>query len=192
MQMEQTKPRNIEMNYSQLHDMQAAQEELKWYAVYTKYKREKLIHRRLKEKGIETYLPLQQFTRHYKRKKRVVELPLISCYLFTKITRKEEVPVLETPDVVQFVKFNNKLAAIPEEEIRLMKRIVGEEVELEVEPAGLRRGDVVEIIGGNLTGVRGILLQKQSKKNFLVELTHTGYALCMQIDPALLRAVKRA
>ncbi len=166
-------------------------EESRWFAVYTRYKREKLIYRRLREKGIETYLPLQEFTRHYKRKKRVVELPLISCYLFTKITKKEQVPVLETPDVVQFVKFANQMIPIPNVEIQLMQRIVGEKRELEVEPAGFREGEEVEIIGGDLTGVRGILLKQHSKKNFLVELTHTGYALRMEIDPALLRPLRR-
>lgn len=180
------------MNYSQFSQKQPEKEEPKWFAIYTRYKREKLIYKRLREKGIHTYLPLQQFQRHYTRKTRMVELPLISCYLFTKITRKEYVPVLETPDVIQFVKFANELIPIPDEEIQLMKRIVGEQVELEVQPIGLQEGDEVEIIGGNLTGIRGILIRRESKKNFLVELTRTGYALQMQIEPALLRPVRRS
>ena len=107
-------------------------QEARWFAVYTKYKREKAVFRRLQEKGIETYLPLQQHVRRYTRKTRVVELPLISCYLFARITSREYVPVLETEGVLDFVNFSGKIIAIPDWEIGLMRRIVGEKLELEV------------------------------------------------------------
>ena len=68
--------------------------EARWFAVYARYKREKVVAQRLQEKGIECYLPLQRLTRYYTRKVKQVELPLISGYLFTKITKKEYVPVL--------------------------------------------------------------------------------------------------
>lgn len=165
-------------------------QEAKWFAVYTKYKREKLVHQRLNEKGIQTYLPLQQFTRRYTRKIKKVELPLISCYIFTKITKKEYVPVLETPDVVQFVQFSRNLIAIPEEEIRILQRVVGENVEIEMEPSSYKEGDAVEIIGGNLTGLKGKLVKKENKHRFFVELEKMGYALRMEIPLELLRKVR--
>lgn len=162
----------------------------RWFAVYLRYKREKVVHESLLKKGIESYLPLQQFTRHYTRKIRVVNLPLISCYIFVRITKKNYVPVLETPDVVNFVRFSNELIAIPEDEIKLIQRILGEGIEVEAESNAYQEGDVVEIIGGNLTGIRGILLHPDNKKNFQVELTHTGYSLRMQVDRKLLRKLR--
>lgn len=162
-------------------------QEAKWFAVYTKYKREKLVNERLSEKGIQTYLPLQQFTRRYTRKVKQVELPLISCYIFTKITKQEYVPVLETPDVVQFVNFSRNLIAIPEEEIRTLQRVVGENIEIEVEPSAYQEGDAVEIIGGNLTGLKGKLVRKENKNRFYVELEKMGYTLQMEIPLEVLR-----
>ena len=55
--------------------------EARWFAVYARYKREKVVAQRLQEKGIECYLPLQRLTRYYTRKVKQVELPLISGYL---------------------------------------------------------------------------------------------------------------
>ena len=162
--------------------------ESKWFAVYTRFKREKLVTRQLEEKGITVYLPLQHLTRHYTRKKKKVSLPLISCYLFTKITQPEYIRVLETNDVVKFVQFSRNLISIPEQEIQLLKRICGEQIEVEVEPVSYHVGDKVEIVGGNLTGLRGTLL-RTGKKNFLVELAHIGYSLRMEVDPALLHKV---
>jgi transcriptional antiterminator RfaH len=161
--------------------------EPRWFAVYLKYKREKMVRDRLVEKGIEIYLPLKNYIRHYTRKIRRVELPLISCYIFTKITKKEYLTVLKTKDVVTFVKLSKSLFAIPEKEIMLLKRIMGEGLEIEVEPNSYQPGDKVEIIGGNLTGIRGTLLEKDNNKNFLIELNHTGYSLLMHIDKKLLR-----
>ncbi len=163
--------------------------EARWFAVYTKYKREKQVCKQLKSKGIECYLPLQEHTRHYTRKVVKVELPLISCYLFVKITKSEYVPTLEVPDVVKFVRFSRNLIAIPEEEINLIRRVVGEMTDIEVEPSSFQIGDLVEIIGGNLTGLQGKLLDQPGKNNFLLELNSLGYQMRMQVDPKLLRRI---
>lgn len=163
--------------------------EARWFAVCTKYKREKLVHKRLEYRGIESYLPLQKLIRRSTRKIRKVELPLISRYIFTRIVKKEYIPVLDTPDVTGFVHFSNNLIAIPGQEIALLKRIVGECFEIEAAPSNFVQGDEVEVIAGKLTGLRGVLLEKENKHNFLVELRHIGYALRIQIDPELLRRV---
>jgi transcription antitermination factor NusG len=165
--------------------------EPRWFAIYTKYKREKLVQKRLHEQGIQTYLPLQHLTRRYERKVRVVELPLISCYVFTRITKKSYAPVLNTADVLRFVKFSQNLIAIPEREIQLLQRVVGGGVEVEIEPKShCQVGDEVEIIGGGLAGVRGILVEKGKKKNVLLELKNIGCSLRMEVDPAMLRRVQ--
>lgn len=166
--------------------------EARWFAVYTRYKREKVIRKRLTDKGIETYLPLQQFVRHYTRKVKVVDLPLINCYLFVKITKQQYLQVLETADVLHFVQPARTLIAIPDAEIELLKRVVGEKIEIEADRNGFQSGDEVEIIGGNLTGIKGTLLENSSKHNFLIELNQIGYALQMQVDPCMLRRVSSA
>ncbi len=162
--------------------------EARWFAVYTKYKREKLVNRLLSNKKISAYLPLQKVTRRYTRKIKKLELPLISCYIFVKIRANEYLPVLETENVVRFVRFSKNLLSIPEKEIQIIRKVVGEEgIELEAEPTQLYAGDEVEIIGGNLTGLSGILLEKQGKKKMVVELEKMGYSLLMNIDASLLR-----
>lgn len=164
--------------------------EPKWFAVYTRYKREKMVAKRLQQKGIEVYLPLQKFTRRYVRKVKQVELPLISCYLFTKITKKQYVPVLEDQDVVKFVRFSKNLIAIPDAEIQVIQRVVGEAIDIEINPSEYTPGDEVEIIAGQLTGLKGKLIKMESEKNFLIELESIGYQMRMQVDPSLLQRIK--
>lgn len=167
--------------------------EARWFAVYTNYKREKMVAKRLKSKGIEHFLPLQKFTRRYVRKIKHVELPLINCYIFVKITKPEYISVLETENVLKFVRFRNNLISIPEREIDILRLVVGEDIEVELEQKGkdyLSIGDEVEIIGGQLTGLQGVLLEQRSGKNFVVMLDKLGYNMRMQLDPQLLRRIR--
>ncbi len=172
---------------NQLHPSEA-----RWFAVRTNYKREKLVKQLLERKGIANYLPLRQVTRRYTRKVRTLELPLISCYVFVKIVRSQYVPVLETPDVLGFVKMRKDLLAIPDEEIELLRRIAGEGIEVVADPAQYCEGDRVEIIGGNLTGLQGRLVAIDGSRVFVVELEHIGYSLRMHVPAHLLRKVRVA
>ena len=128
-------------------------------------------------------------TRRYTRKIKSYEIPLISCYIFVKITRDQYIPVLETENVVKFIRFAKNLIAIPEEEMDILKLVVGEGENVEAQMGRFQEGDTVEVIGGKLTGLRGKLVEKQGKKQMVVELDNVGYSLKMNIDISLLRKV---
>ncbi len=165
--------------------------EPRWFAVYTRFKSEKVVKRLLEKKGIETYLPLQRKTRRYTRKIKQVDLPLITCYVFVRIIRKEYLTVLQTENVVKFLRLSSDLVSIPESEINLMKRVVGESFPITAEPTTFGIGDYVEVIAGNLTGLKGRLLSRQGKNAFLVDLETIGYSLQIGIDTNLLSRLER-
>ncbi len=166
--------------------------EAKWFAVYTKYKREKLVAARLEAMGVEYYLPLMQVTRHYVRKKKVLQLPLINCHIFVKITKASYIKVLQTPDVLRFVKIAKNLLAIPQYEIDLLHRVLGSNQEVFVNETSFLLGDKVEVIGGQLTGLKGTLIKSNGKNNLLVQLDSLGLDLEMYIDKKLLRCIQHA
>ena len=160
---------------------------MNWYAIHTKFKCEKYIAKQLNAKGIEAYVPLLSTTKRYVRKVKTYEVPLISCYVFVRIDLTDRVKVLETQYVFGFLKCNGRVTAIPEVEMQLMKRVVGELDEVNVEPLSWERGDQVEVISGNLTGLNGKIVMRQAKREFLVELETLGYQLNVSIDKSLLR-----
>ena len=165
------------------------QDVAKWFAVYTKYKREKVIKKELEHKGITVYLPLQKLVRVYASKRKKVELPLISCYIFVKIIKSEYLPVLQTDNVVKFVRIAKDLISIPEKEIEIMRRIVGEGIPVTAEPSSFVEGDKVEIVSGNLTGLQGTLVEKHGEKEVLIDLETMGYSLRMTLEARLLKKV---
>lgn len=164
-----------------------------WYAVYTRFKSEKIAHQYFQHTGIKSYVPTTRKTKRYVRKIKHYDIPLISCYVFVKIKAKDHIRVLENPYVIQFLKIGNEINSIPEKEIQLLKKITGELNEVEVISADQYTiGDYVEVIHGNLTGLKGHIVETRGKQDFVVELTHIGIQLRIQIDPTHLSRIKKA
>ncbi len=166
--------------------------ENRWFAIYTKYKCEKYIVDQLGKKGIAAYVPLIEKTKRYVSKIKRYEVPLINCYVFVYIVRSEYVRVLETEYVMGFLKQRKSLISIPEREMDIMKLVVGEIENVEAGQIELQKGDEVEIISGNLTGIRGVLSDKEGKNKFIVQLTTVGFQLAMTIDKRKVQLVRRS
>ena len=162
-----------------------------WYAIHTKYKCEKYVVNALTNKNIKAYTPVLSVTKEYTRKVVTREIPLINCYAFVHVRPDQFIKVLQTEYVFSFLKVGNELSTVKQEEIDLLKRITGEYNDIEVEEIEYAEGMEVEIISGNLTGVKGILIEKQSKHNFLVELRSLSYQLKINVDPNNLRVIRR-
>ena len=159
-----------------------------WFAIRTRYKREKYVQKLLTIKDVHAYLPLQKHYRFWGGRRRIVQLPLISCYVFVKIRQKEYVTVLETENVLAFVKIANEAAIISEEEIDLLRRVVGDmDLEVAVEPIRFEIGDKVEIIYGSLTGVKGKLVETKMNKFVVIELQNIGYELRIKVQNSHIR-----
>ncbi|MDH3648540.1 MAG: UpxY family transcription antiterminator [Saprospiraceae bacterium] len=175
-------------NRTQAYESQISETQPKWFAIYTRFKSEKEVVRLLSRKGIEAYLPLNRVVREYTRKRKTLELPLINCYVFVRITKSQYVDVLETNHVLKFIRFANNIISIPQPEIDLLKRICRDRMDIEVATGLLSSGQSVEIISGNLTGIKGKLIN-QIGKNFLVELDYIGFGLQLEVDEKLLRPI---
>jgi transcriptional antiterminator RfaH len=85
----------------------------KWYAVYTRSRFEKQVLKGLQDQGIEAYLPLIKTVRQWSDRKKTVEVPLFSSYVFVHIDRRFYDQVLQTMGVVKYISFEGKTATPP-------------------------------------------------------------------------------
>ncbi len=169
---------------------QLVEDEKRWFAVYTRFKCEKYVQNSLRKKGITSYTPLIKVAKEYSRSRKTYEKPLINCYVFVKINKEEYVKVLQTEYVSGFLKIGKNLIAIPEEEISILKHITGEKNIRMSERGALSEGMKVEVISGNLTGLKGVLVEQLDKKHFIVELQTIGIQLMMEISSDNLRPLE--
>jgi transcription antitermination factor NusG len=161
--------------------------EPRWFAVRTRFRDEKVALKMLGNYHIDAYLPIQKVTRRYNKKVRHVELPLINSFVFVRICTHEYKTVLQTEYVTGFLKLGSNILAIPDVQIDLMRRLLGEGVELTLEPTvGYEKGDWVEVISGPLLGLRGVLVNIKGKDKMLIDLINLEHTLQISIDKSQL------
>ena len=152
-----------------------------WFAIRVKSRSEKKVYSDLIDQKIEAYLPLQRKLRQWSDRKKWIEMPLISGYVFVYISRKEYESVLRTYNVVCYVYFEGKAAIIRDQDINLLKRMLGQvEVELEITVEQLKPGQMVEIVAGPLCGVIGELIDFQGKNKVALRIPPLGYTVLVE------------
>lgn len=141
-----------------------------WYALYTRPRHEKRVYEELIEKHIEAFLPMVKQLRQWKDRRKWVEMPLFSSYVFVNIELKNKLYALETRGVVRMVSFGGVPASIPDWQIEQLRRVIEHPETLKPERY-LKEGDYVEIIEGPFKGIRGYLreLRGQSRVAILID-----------------------
>jgi transcription antitermination factor NusG len=157
-----------------------------WYAVYTKPRSEKKLAERLKDQGIESFLPIRRTLKQWSDRKKMVDEPLISSYVFVNIFQYNYFEVLNTPGAVRYIWFCGKPAVIPESQIKTLKLILSQEVDIDCVSTTLPRGTVVKVVSGPLKELTGELVNYAGKHKVVIRIDHVEKAILLTISPALL------
>lgn len=153
----------------------------KWYAVYTRPRWEKKVHKLLQEKGIECYCPLNKVHRKWSDRVKIVEEPLFKSYLFVKVNEDEKTSVRMTDGVVNFIYWLGKPAIIKEKEIETIKKFLNDHHDVEVRPIDIATGKKVMVQSGILMGKEGTV-KKVLHKKVEVIIESIGFILTAFID----------
>jgi transcription antitermination factor NusG len=162
-----------------------------WHALYVKSRAEKKAQLDLQAQGIETYLPVQRKLRQWSDRKKWVEMPLIAGYLFVKICRKEYDQVLQSNNVVSYVRFEGKAAIVPDDQIDYLKLMLSQQDnEVEVTHEKLKRGQIIEVVAGPLIGLKGKLQKIKGKNKVAIELIQLGCSAMVEIEVQNIISIK--
>lgn len=161
------------------------QSEKKWFALYTKPRWEKKIHRVLLDKGIESWCPLQKTERQWSDRKKIIEQPLFRSYVFVHISPAEKVAVLSTDGVLNFVYYLGKPAIIRDEEVALIKQYLAEkDVTLSlISSEGFAEQSAVRVNHGVFMGKEGKVV-RGGKRKVYVKLESLGQVMVVEFQAA--------
>ena len=159
----------------------------KWYAIYTNPRAEKQVRDRLMEAGVEVFLPLQKTFRIWSDRKKLVERPLLSSYVFVKVSPAGFPKVYQTQGVVRFISFEGQPASIPQNQIDNLRLLINSDAEIEISSERFEQGDFVEVVNGSLIGLTGELIQIGSHSRFVVRIDRLDQNLILKIPKAFLR-----
>jgi transcriptional antiterminator RfaH len=163
--------------------------ETKWYAVYTRPRFEKQVMKALLDQGIEGYLPLIKTMRQWSDRKKMVEVPLFSSYVFVHIDRSAHDQVLQTLGVVKYISFEGKAASIPSDQIDKLKIIVDSNEKIETTWETRRKGDSVVVTAGSLKGLKGELITEGDRKKVLVRIQGIDQNLTVEVHSSLIELI---
>ena len=165
-----------------------------WYACYTRARHEKMVETQLRQRGLESYLPLVQQVRQWSDRKKVVQFPLFPSYVFGRFTLREVHAVLTTPGVSTIVRASGYPTPIADTELENVKRFAIGLAESGLEPETrpfLVEGQWVRVLEGPFEGVEGMVVERRGRKRVLVGLAAIGQGLEIDIDTRLLKPIRK-
>ena len=157
----------------------------KWYAIYTRSRHEFKVNHKLTDKQYETFLPVVKSLRRWKDRKKYIERPLFSGYLFLRCQMDDDkyLEILKTNGVVKILGSNQReLSPIPDEEIESIRILTENVATINYHPY-VKEGESVEIVNGPLTGAKGILVHRELYKSTVVVSVHLlGRSISVKVD----------
>jgi len=164
--------------------------ELKWFVLYTTSRSEKKVAQRLREKGLEVYLPMVEELRQWSDRKKKVQKALFNGYVFVKTIKANLWETLQVPGAVKFVNFSGEHATVRQEEIDTIQRILDTGVAVETDGSEIAKGEQVKILGGPLQGMEGECVNKGNSDYFIIRVPGINQNLLVSIERKFLQVVQ--
>lgn len=153
----------------------------RWYALYVKSKREKLVETSLRGKGYTVFSP--SYCAKRKRIDRIVEIevPLFPGYVFCHFEPSRRLPILVTPGVVGVVGRGKIPEAVEDSEIASIRTLALSGCPVQPWPF-LNCGQQVRVQSGPLMGAEGIFLRIKDEHHLIVSITLLQRAVSVVVD----------
>ena len=153
-----------------------------WFAVHTRTRFEKAAACELREKGIESFVPLLPARHKWSDRQRLVHEPLFPAYVFVRIAPVQDtrIAVLRTIGVNSFVGARGIGTPIPDAEIQTVHTVLEQCVQVQLHPY-LNVGKRVRIRGGCLNGIEGILTAISGSESMVVSVQLIQRSIAMRI-----------
>lgn len=162
---------------------------MNWKVVYIASRQEKKVTERLASLGIKHFLPLYKQLRQWSDRKKWVEFPLFTGYLFVAPDPQQRDQVLQQPGVVAYVRYNGADAIVRDEEIRLIERMLESGYTLETinTPDDFEVGERVVIAEGPLKGQEVDILRRNNQEEYLVSFDTLGQSIKVNLPYHIFR-----
>jgi transcription antitermination factor NusG len=158
---------------------------MKWFAIHTRSRHEKIVRDGLTRKGIEQFLPTVFTTRQWQDRKQRIEVPLFPGYCFARFSLMERQAVLQVSGVAHIVGMGNRPEPIADEELQALHTLVTGPLAYNAFPyLNLNYGAPVQVIHGPLAGVQGTLIRKNKRQRLIIAVHVIHRAAAVEIDAA--------
>lgn len=155
---------------------------LRWYALRTRSRAEKMVREQVAQREVESFLPLVTRVSQWKDRRKRIEWPLFPGYCFARFSHDQRLLILQTPGVIEIIgSALGRPEPIPDSEITAMQHVLSSRQPYEAHPH-LVEGMVVQVIRGPLIGLQGKLLKKTDGCRLIIMINLIGQGAAVHID----------
>jgi len=156
---------------------------LRWYALHTRARHEKAIERRLREEGMLTFVPTIFETHRWSDRKKKVEVPLFSCYVFVRcaLSAADRTRVHRVESVHGFVGSCGRSLPIPDDQIEGIQKVLTQTVGCRSYPF-LKVGQRVRVRGGAMDGVEGVFVSENGEGSLVISINAIQRSIAVRIE----------
>ncbi len=158
-------------------------EGLRWYALHTRARHEKAIEKRLRDQGMETFVPTTVEVHRWSDRKKKVEVPLFSCYVFIRcaLSAQDRTLVHQVESVHGFVGNRGSSLPIPDDQIESIQKVLTQTAPWRSYPF-LKAGQRVRVRGGAMDGVEGVFLSENGDHSLIISVDAIQRSMAVRID----------
>ena len=158
-------------------------ERFRWYALHTRARHEKAIERRLRDQGMETFVPTTIEMHRWSDRKKKVEMPLFSCYVFIRceLSEQDRTCIYRIDSVHGFVGTRGASLPIPDEQIESIQKVLTQTAPWRSYPF-LKVGQRVRVRGGAMDGVEGVFLSENGDHSLIISVDAIQRSMAVRID----------
>ena len=141
---------------------------MNWYVLYTKPKWEKKVTEKLQQIGITAYCPVITKVQQWSDRKKKVEMPLFSSYVFVQVEERDRNAVFAVSGVIRYLFWLGKPAIVKDREIVAIQQWLLEPDFFEVEVRTWQPGDRVVLEQGVFKDQLAVVQEVKSSSYVLV------------------------
>ena len=132
---------------------------------------------------METFLPTIRETHRWSDRKKVVDVPLFSCYVFVRcsLSADDRTRIHRVDSVLGFVGTRGSGAPIPDDQIESVRAVISQKTPCRSHPF-LKVGQRVRVCGGAMDGVEGVFLSENGDHSLVISVDVIQRSLAVRID----------
>lgn len=159
-----------------------------WFVVHVKPRQEKKLAHYCKIHNINYFLPLQQSTKVYQRRKVTFTKPVFPGYVFLKCSRDQKSILLRSGAIVRFLKVLNEGELL--EDLSNVYLATSQNIPIERHPY-LEDGYSVRIIKGTFEGTEGIVVDAEDPEQVIIGIHLIQEAICITVSPDDIKVIHK-
>ena len=149
-----------------------------WYVLYTKPRQEKKVADNLNSIGIEVYCPLVTQMKQWSDRKKKVQVPLITSYVFVNIEEHQREAVFKVSGIVRYLFWLGKPAVVRAIEIEALQQSL-EGIVASFEVSAIQKDTIYKIPEGPFQGFEGFV-KKINATTIQVLLVDLGFLITIK------------